>query len=123
MKITYFILASALSLAAHAGKAPQFSAFAVDDTLFVTVLADSCNNMKGSLKVDALCAADRNTRNWAIDCEADLNVMSTRMGCQDTKPVARVLEISLRDNNVAGEAQRLTLKYGQEQIEVQIKDN
>lgn len=114
------ILSLVFSVSAHAAPAPTFSAFASGDTLFVTVLADSCNGMGASLDVDPFCKDDRKTRNLAPVCEVGLVVRATRKFCNDSKPVARVLELSLAGSKVAREAHLLKINYSGQQIEVRI---
>jgi len=128
MSIRHSLLTLALVFVAHtlsfsasaAGETPRFSAFSVGDKLVITILADTCNAHRGSLSVEPLCRSDRMTRNWAIECSAQLQVMSTRMGCQDRELVPRTLTLSLSGNKVAHEARLLHLEYEGQTIDVQL---
>jgi hypothetical protein len=99
--------------------APNFSAFAQDDKLIVTIMGDACNGFGGQLDVEGLCKADRLTRNFAIECSGTLSVISTAMMCLEKKPVT--LELSLKAAKVAPEARVLHLTYGNQTIDVQLK--
>jgi hypothetical protein len=115
-------VAHTLSLSASAAsETSRFSAFSVGDKLVVTILADTCNTHRGSLRVEPLCRSDRMTRNWAIECSAQLQVFSTRMGCQDRELIPRTLTLSLKQNKVAHEARLLHLEYDGQMIDVQLR--
>ncbi len=120
MKILTMTAALVVSVLAHAGEAPKFSAFSTGDNLYVTILADSCNNLFGTLSVDDNCKEDRFTRNWAIQCSAEVRVSSTKMACHDSTPVPRVLTMSLKENNVAKESKILKLSFSNQAVKVQL---
>ncbi len=121
MKLLLMITMMSISVLASAEKAPLFSAFANGDDLYVTILADSCNNIGADLIVADSCKDDRLTRNFASVCFAELEVSSTKMACHDLKSIPKVLVLSLKDSNVAKEAELLKLVYQNQTIDVLIK--
>jgi len=106
------------SAVAAANEAPQFSAFSIGDKLYVTILADSCNNLYGALEVDNYCKEDRVTKNLALVCSVELVYSMTKMACHDKTLVARVMTIDLNESNVAYEAQILKVSHAEQEIEV-----
>ena len=99
--------------------AANFSAFADGDKLHVTILTDTCNAYGVELVPNSLCHQDRLTRNYAVNCDAGLRVISTMMYCgEETK--AQVFTLSLDQSKVAKEAKTLNIEYGQDVIEVEL---
>jgi hypothetical protein len=105
---------------AQADEVPQFSAFAHNGMLYVTVLGD-CNSYGGSLEVSPTCRQDRVTKNRAVECDAKLAVISTKMACPETPPTAKVMAINLSQEKVASEARLLHLGYGAQTIDVRLQ--
>lgn len=102
--------------------APGFGAFVHEDVLYVTVLGDKCNQYFAGLEVSDLCREDRLTKNYAIECEADLLIYQTQMACEDTTLAPQNFEIELEPTKIAPEARTLVLNYEGETQRVKIKD-
>lgn len=102
-----------------ANPGPHFSAFTSNNKLFVTVLADSCNELTADLVVNDKCRADRLVKTFAPICGATLQINSTRMGCREIG-VPRVLVVDLAESKVAPESDTLVLTYGRTTIPVTI---
>ena len=101
--------------------AASFSAFSIEDTLYVTIMTDGCNAYGVSLEVHPLCRSDRWTKNYAVQCNAKLSVNSTEMACEGKNAKAQVFELSLKDSKVAPEAKLLVLDYINQTITVDLK--
>jgi hypothetical protein len=107
------------------GPAPQFSAFILNNNLYVTIMTDGCNVYSPRLVVEGLCDKTRLEENIApAVCKANLGFMTTKMACgRDTKPEAKVMALDLVNNtnldmtNFTG----LELTYGQATILVRAK--
>lgn len=113
-------LFSVLLLSGITQASPNASAFTHGGKLYITVLGDKCNSISGGLEVDGICRDDRMTRNYAVECSADVQLMQTEMYCgQDVE--ARVVTLDLQKENVAREAKILNLRFGTEVITVEVK--
>lgn len=123
MKNLILTAVTVLSASSAFAAGPTMSAFATDKTVYVTVLGDGCNAVTGMLEVDSICNEDRNTRNWALVCTAQLSVMMTEMMCPADFPAkAHVLEFDLKESKIASEAKRLTIRdHSGNEVTVQLK--
>lgn len=125
LKLAVMSLAMSASLAANAqtkGGSDIGSAFVNRNTLYVTVLGDGCNAMGGRLEVEPLCSNERLTQNFVTECSAELFIISTAIACPaQTKRIAQVLEIDLKESKVDREAQLLNLNVMGQTIQVRLK--
>jgi hypothetical protein len=101
-------------------QAPRFSAFAVNDSLIVTILGDTCNAHRGRLQVAENCKQDRPIKNLAFTCRVNLRVSTTRKMCQKPGFIPRVITLKLSEQNVAKEARSLILNYQNTNLRVNI---
>jgi hypothetical protein len=99
---------------------PQWSAFTSQNDLYVTVMGDTCNHIRGGLRVPAHCDKHRSTKNGVISCTVELQLASTKMACPDGPAVARVVRIPLSETDYAPEAKGLTLRMGTDRVYVGI---
>ena len=101
--------------------AANFSAFVKDRQLYITIIGENCNHFGGNLIVEPQCKEDRPAKNEVITCKVRAMIFSTEMACEDMKETPVVIQMNLDENNVAVEAQNLLLRYGLEEIEVEIR--
>ena len=99
---------------------PHYAAFASQDKLYVTLMAN-CNTKVGeALLVEEECREGRAMKNLAHDCRATLPVMHTRMGCVGPRE-PKVYEFDLRKSKVAREARQLHLNYSDKIVTVDLE--
>ena len=97
----------------------SFGAFTYKNYLYVTHLGD-CNTMSVDVVVGGLCNKDRATRNYAVVCDTELVVGSTRMICPDQVVEPKVYKFDLANLPVAAEAKVMVIKYNNESVKVKI---
>lgn len=122
LKLALATLALSSSFAANAetkGGSDIGSAFVNGSTLYVTVLGD-CNSMSGTLEVAPICNDKRLTKNFAVECEAQLSIQATELFCGGFKQ-AHVIEIDLKKTDVAREAQVLNLDVMGRTLKIRLK--
>lgn len=99
--------------------AAPFGAFTKGNYLYVTHLGD-CNKMGAKLEVDSLCHKDRVTRNLALRCGVEMNVVSTQMICPEMIFPPQVMVFDLANEPIAPEARQLIIKSGEHSVRVKI---
>lgn len=112
-------LASIFCFSAMTFSATQFGAFTDNNQLYVTILGD-CNTASASLVVNPMCRKDRQTENYASECQVDVVVMTTRMFCTDQTIIPKVFAFDLAKEMVAAEAVDLELKYQTQAVKVKV---
>jgi hypothetical protein len=118
--ISVFLLSFLINAVAFA-LSPQFSAFTKDGVLYATVLGDECNRYFGGIEVSPDCRSDRMTKNFALECEANLLVYQTEQACPKSAEVPQSFRIELAPTKIAPEARTLILHYGSQTQRVPIQ--
>ena len=98
---------------------PNFGAFTDSNRLYITILGD-CNTASAGLVVDPLCNKNRLTRNYVVECGAELVVATTRMICPDGEIIPKVFTFDLNKEPVAPEALELEIKYQTQTVKMKI---
>lgn len=97
----------------------NFGAFTYKNQLYVTLLGD-CNTASAGLVITPLCRKDRMTRNYVIECGAEIVVAKTRMTCPTEEIVPKVFTFNLSQEPVAPEAVEIELKYQNQTVKTTI---
>ena len=96
-----------------------FGAFTYGNYLYVTIPGD-CNKQGAHLEVSSLCNKNRLTRNLALSCEVNLNIVSTLMYCTTMVHAPKVFMFDLANEPIAPEARELVIQSGSHSITVPV---
>ena len=113
------LVAALMSLASFSAATADFSAHTVDGVLVVNFMGDTCNNLRGGLRVEPLCNRARWTKNYQEVCHADLVLLSTKMACTPGRTL-RTTRVNLYQTDLTKEAKILFLRYENQTIRVDV---
>lgn len=100
--------------------AKDFSAFVSEGVLYATVLTDQCNLHAAGLEIDPDCNKNRQTKNLAFNCQAELLIYQTLHQCEETRLQPQTFALRLDETKIAPEARTLILSYEGEEERVEI---
>lgn len=119
--VSLFMSSVAFSASIKAAKnvPASFGAFTYKNYLYVTFLGD-CNTISVDVQVGSLCDKNRVTENYAVVCDSELIVGSTRMLCTDQVVEPKVYKFDLAQLPVASEAKVMVIKYNDQSVKAKI---
>jgi hypothetical protein len=111
-RIAFAVLLSMFfSVQSFADQSSAIDVTAKGDTLTVIILEDGCSQLTGRLEVSFDCQENRGVHNFANFCSAEFVYDKIAGQCSSSKLVPRMMELSLKEQNVAKEAIELTIGF------------